>query len=390
MPSDQITLGPETAAMARLADRLTGVLRTLVLSSPLAGLGPIEVARTVGVDKTLVSRLMAALRAPDALAALSALPGTGPLRQFITATRQHGADPAAADAAEQELRTFDRELQRTFGTRTRLDAVIADALPQSRRRHQESARQAVYRGMALIKGVSIDHASVTWIVYPGSSQGAVDIAVVASYTGVRRLRPSARVRLGSSHKTSRPDRPAGLLSAFCRPADLRIESTRDGEHSFYEISTGPVRRDASADVVLTETIHAGAPREGPCADRPRSYGCAVVYAFKRLTLSMIVDEAVWPGCGFTARAYDTALRGIIGYPDSSHESDRLPLEAPVTGAHASDEVLSSTRIPRFGELVRHIAEPLGVRLPRARMFCCDMVYPVYGSQVMLLPVTQVG
>src|SRR4051812_48739689 len=148
------TTHPETADLVRLSDQLTTALRALIGSSPFGGLGPIELARVLGVDKTLTSRLMAALRASDPLAALGSLPGTAPLRQFVRAARRHGADGAAARGAEAELRAFDRELQRSFGTRTRLDAVIADALPQTRRRHQESARQAVYRGMALLKGVS--------------------------------------------------------------------------------------------------------------------------------------------------------------------------------------------------------------------------------------------
>ena len=46
--------------MVRLADELTTSLRLLIDSSPFAGLGPIEITRTLGVDKSFTSRLMSA------------------------------------------------------------------------------------------------------------------------------------------------------------------------------------------------------------------------------------------------------------------------------------------------------------------------------------------
>src|SRR5262245_17976508 len=107
MPPLAAPAQPETSALVALAQRLTDSLRSLIRSSPLDGLGPIELARTLQIDKSFASRLMSALRATDPLAALSALPGTGPLRQFIRAAREHGAEPAAASAAERELHAFD-------------------------------------------------------------------------------------------------------------------------------------------------------------------------------------------------------------------------------------------------------------------------------------------
>jgi hypothetical protein len=385
MPTESITGHPETAAMVRLTDQLTKALRGLIASSPLSGLGPIELARALSVDKTLTSRLMAALRATDQLAALSALPGTGPLRQFVRSARRHGASAASARAAEAELRAFDRELQRSFGTRTRLDAAIADALPQTRQRHQESARQAVYRGMALIKGVSIDLASVTWIVHPSpQAPEAVDIAVLAAFVGIRRLRPTARVRLGSSHRLTRPEAGAKLLPEFCRPADLSIETTRDGEFSYYEISSGPVRRDASTDVFLTERLREVAPRTGPADERTQAYGTAVAHACKRVVLNILVHETVWPGCEFTVRAYDTAVRGPVYLPDPSRDADRLDLDATTTRSIACPEALASFPLPGYPEVMRRLTAPLGIELSECRMFSCEVVYPTYGSQVFMV------
>src|SRR5262245_38773801 len=249
----------EAAAMVRLSGQLTAALRSVIDSSPFAGLGPIEVARILGVDKTLVSRLMSALRAADSLVGLSLLPGVVPLRQFLAAARERGAGARAVQAAERRLRAFDHELQRTFGTRTRLDAVIADALPAARRRHEETARQAVYRGMALIRGVSLDLESITWVVHPSrGNPKRVDLLVLAAFVGMHRLRPTARFRVGGSHSRTRPEAEARLLRKFCRPAGLSIVVSQEKDYTFYEISTGSVRRDAAADLFLTELLPAAA------------------------------------------------------------------------------------------------------------------------------------
>lgn len=389
MPPDPPAAPAEAATLVRLSDQLTTALRAVLDSSPLRGLGPIEVARLLKVDKTLASRLMTALRATDPLAALSALPGSVPLRHFVRAALRHGAAPAAVRAAERELRAFDQELQRTFGTRTGLDALIADTLPDARRRHQEGARQAVFRGMALIKGVSIDLASVTWLVYPSPPPhrpGLVDIAVLAGFTGIRRLRPTARVRLGSSHSRSRPDETATLLRAFGRPRDLSISVEHDGVFTFYEIATGPVRRDAAADVYLTETLPGAAPLSAPVRDgRTLTFGDVLEHPCKRLLLNIVVHPAVWPGCAFALAAYHTAMRGLVVPPDPSREHDRLPLEASVSTAFAGPPWARSSPVPAYPDLLAHLTGPLGWDIAGARVFTCDLVYPLCGSQVSLFP-----
>src|SRR5262249_54641114 len=97
------------ATLARLSDQVTTALRAVLGSPRLKGLGPIEVSRVLGVDKTLASRLMAALRCTDPMAALRALPGTVPLRRLVSAARELGVSAAATGAAERELRHFELE-----------------------------------------------------------------------------------------------------------------------------------------------------------------------------------------------------------------------------------------------------------------------------------------
>jgi hypothetical protein len=386
MPHRSASAQPEAATLIRLSDELTTALRGVIDSSRLRGLGPMEIARTLGIDKTLTSRLLTALRAPDPLAALGSLPGAVPLRQFVRAAREHGASARAVRAADRELLAFDQELQRTFGTRTRLDAALADALPDARRRQQESARQAVHRGLSLIKGVSIDLASVTWLILPSPDHpDRADVIVLAAFLGVHRLRPSARVRFGASHARSRPS--ATLLSEYCQPRGLAISTTREHDLTFYEIASGPIGRDAAADVYFTDLLPGAVPRASAIeGGSPCTFGEAIAHPYKRLALNILIHDEVWPRCDFGLRAYDTALRGMVRVPDASRDADLLPLDASAVRSRATPDVVQSSPIPRFAELLQHVAaargwDPVGAA---PRLFRVELLYPLYGTQIMLV------
>jgi hypothetical protein len=383
----------ETTTIVRLSDELIAALRSVIGSSRLAGLGPIELGRTLGVDKTLASRLMSALRAGDSMVALSLLPGVVPIRQFLAAARQRGAGARAVAIAERRLRAFAHELERAFGTRTRLDALIADALPEARRRHEDTARQAVYRGMALIKGVSIDLECFTWVVHPSRKNAKrVDLLFLASFVGVHRLRPTARFRLGASYRRSQPERGAKLLRRFCRPERVSISSSIEKDYVFYEITTGSVRRDAAADVFLTEFMPENAPRTAPAREKKGAWNVADVLAYpvKRLELVVLVHQDVWPGCEFSAAAYDTAGRGQVRLPDRERDPDRLPLDATVSRSLATAEALRASAVPNYAEILRTLLASHGWKLEAApgraafRKFSCEIAYPLYGTQIMLM------
>lgn len=379
--------------MVRLSEDLTMALRGVIDSSPFAGLGPIEVARIAGVDKTFASRLMSALRTSDPLVALSLLPGVVPLRQFIAAARERGAKASAVQRAERELRAFDHELQRSFGTRTRLDAVIADALPEARRRHEDVARQAVYRGMAMIKGVSIDLESHTWVVHPSrKNPKRVDVLFLAGFIGIHRLRPTARVRVGASYRRTAPEASAKLLRKFCRPADLSVTTSAEKVFTYYEIVGGSARRDSAADMFLTELQEGAAPRTDPAGKRVAwSVGEVVTYPIKRLELTLLIHRDVWRESDFSLQAYDIAGRGLARLPDPERDFDRLSLNATAVRSAADTEALRGSAVPNYAKILEHLTVPLGWTLeassgrPMFRRITFEIAYPLYGAQIMLVP-----
>jgi hypothetical protein len=314
------------------------------------------------------------------------------MRQFLASAREQGAAARAVQAAERSLRAFDHELRRTFGTRTRLDAVIADAVPRARRRQEDTARQAVYRGMALIKGVSIDLESYTWVVHAGRrSSRRVDMLFLGAFVGIHRLRPTARFRVGGSHRETRPGAGAKLLRRFCKPAELSIARSPEKDFMWYEISTGSVRRDAAADVFLTEFLPDAGPRTDPAENKGMwALGDLLVYPVKRLELTLLVHEDVWRECDFSVRCYDTTGRVLVHLPDPEREADRLPVDAAVVRTPADAEALRASPVPNYAEILRHVMSPLGWKLeaasgrPAFRKFSCEVAYPLYGTEVLFV------
>ena len=98
---------------------------------------------------------------------------------------------------------------------------------------------------------------------------------------------------------------------------------------------------------------------------------------------MIVHESVWPACGFSVRAYDTALRGLVQLPDPLREYNRLPIDSSIVRSPANTEALRTFPIPNYPDIVRRLTSSLGWDISGARMFSCEVVYPVYGSLVVL-------
>jgi hypothetical protein len=214
---------------------------------------------------------------------------------------------------------------------------------------------------------------------------------LASFVGIHRLRPRARFRVGASYRHSQPESRAKLLRKLCRPEHVSISSNVEKDYVFYEISSGSVRRDAAADVFLTDFIPEIAPRTAPSREKGVwNVGDVLAYPVKRLELILFVHQGVWPGCDFSVAAYDTAARGQVKLPDAERDSDRLSVEAPVVRSAATPEVLRASAVRDYTDILRGVIESAGWKLesapgrPAFRIFRCEIAYPLYGAQIVLV------
>jgi hypothetical protein len=246
--------------------------------------------------------------------------------------------------------------------------------------------------MAMIKGVSIDLESFTWVVHPSRRNSRrVDLLFLGAFVGIHRLRPTARFRVGASHRHARPEAGARLLREFCHPPHLSVTTSSEKDFTFYEITTGSVRRDAAADLFITEFLPAAANRNAPSREKGSwSVGDVLAYPITRLELSLMVHEDAWPGCEFSLRAYHTAGRALVRLPDPDRDIDRLSIDAAVTRSPVDPETLRASPVPNYAEVLQHVMSPRGWKLlsrsgrPAFRRLRCEIAYPLYGAEILLV------
>lgn len=400
-----LDLGTLSEVGARLQVTLKGALESI----PNAPQRPQALARALRVNKNLTSRLCAALRTQDPLATMSLVPGPAPLRQVIQAAAALGADRDQVKLARHAIEEFESIIRDEFDDRAGLDAVLGTMVPEMRRRHELAAKQAVFRGMESIKGISVDVALVTFVVHPSAETSErVDTALIGGYYGLRRIRPGASIefsiRLSKTPFEQNPLRerlpggngaaggevngevpPDPLLRPFCRPTGLTLNRTDyDGELASYEVAGTAIGRSAAIDVVLGEYYPRYLRSDPPSPGRVRHFDSTIEQPCKVLVFDVLLHESLWPGTGFDLTIYDTTIKGMVDPNDPLRRKSRLSLAESVQPVEGGLAGLRSTHVPQYPELLAHVLGRLGWIDGRFRAHRCTIAYPLYGSQVCLV------
>jgi hypothetical protein len=361
-------------SLSDLGTRLQSSLRRTLDSIPNGPQRPQELAKVLRVNKNLTSRLCAALRTQDPLATMSLVPGPVPLRQMLRAATAIGADRNEVKIATQAVQQFE--------------AVINDEL---------AAKQAVFRGMESVKGVSCDVSVVSFIVHPSATDpGRADALMLGAYFGLRRVRPDAAVKFTAQlGHSSAPNRTrlallgegsdAPLLRDFCRPQNLQVSRTERGNMVAYELTGRAIGRSAAVDVVLAECypgFYSSLPR--PNDGRIRHFDCTIEQPSKLLVMDLLIHDSLWPGASFDALIYDTTIKGMVDPNDADNAKDQFNLGESVQSLGMGAAQLRSSKLPRYVELHEHAMQRMGWDSGAFRALRCQIAYPVYGSQICLI------
>ena len=386
---------------------LVAALRDVLDALPGGAAGTREFSRTLGIDKSLASRVLSSVRASDPLSSLALMPGPAPLRELLRAARKKGVPAPVITRAELAIESYERTLRHQFEHRAGLDAVLSAALPEARKRYEITARQAVFRGTAAIKGISAEVSTVTFILHPGNmiQTGRTEGVMIGGYIGLRRVRPQARMQFtvfpkpdflpppASATQTSEPtptpatshDLHGVLLREFCSPTDLPIHcQVLDNAYKFEVLGT-EVGIASSVNLFLAERY----PRHlnpAPLATGAtwRRVGATIEIPTRRLILDTLIHKSLWQDARLELRAYDTVFRGRASPPDPSRDVDLLPLVESIDDVQGGIADLRSSRLPRYVELIQHACDRMGWNPLEFRAHRCEMQYPMYGAQVIML------
>jgi hypothetical protein len=380
---------------ARTGQTLADTFSALLAAVSPAQAGPVTVARRLGVDKVLASRLLKAARNRDPVAVLQLMPGPDPLRRVLRAATRH-VDASIVAEAEAAVAQFEDLIRGEAGDRSALEAMLSAWLPESRREFELRRKQAAFRAMSQLRGAAANVNVATVLLHPSAEPNRLDVVWIFGLMGLQRLRPDAPLKFATrrvSNSDGTPRRPETLdgvavdgldglrLTEFCSAPAVEIDVQRVGNVVHYTLGKHGFGPRAATDLVFAEVSRADMARFVPAASGRKRYVFAEVSTpVETLVFDAIVHEEVLFGEP-SLHIYDTSFEGVADVNDSARDVDRLDLQESIQSLGAGLARFRTADSPRYVELLRLVCEKLGWSGERFRGYRSRIEYPVYGTQV---------
>jgi hypothetical protein len=181
-------------SIASVAAALRASLTPLLHALAGTPLRPIRLMQRVGLDKSLASRLVQAVRTPSDLEFLHTVPSPTGLRILLERAR-NTADARLLREVEAKVRHFEELLDTLPGGRQTLDAHMGEASSAIRERREQMARQASFKAVSFLFGHCCETLTTALFILPSASSGKVDVVEVHRRIGLQRLAASMALPL---------------------------------------------------------------------------------------------------------------------------------------------------------------------------------------------------
>ena len=354
---------------------------------------PARIVRSTGLDKSLASRLVRALRATSDLEFMHLIPSPTGLRILSDRVKEDVGEEGVSDL-ETAIDLFQELLDSVPGGRAAVDALISESSHDVREKREHVAKQASFKSMSFILGHFCEALTTSIFLVPSANGKAVDGIEVHRRIGLRRMRPSTPLALLSI--LTPPDEEPSDDSVWIESLEGGLGLVNPESFLLGEFSSAPLPElEVVTHHALTTFMLAGDPsvrapahltsafriRNGWArkADTPlipvRGY---VLHTPSRtLVRDVFVAEELYPGA--TPRV-DFRLASPGGYTDDSVEEGRLlgrvelsaPIEQLPLGARAYDVPGIATN----RAAVEAVLERAGHANTRFRGWRCTVTYPV--------------
>lgn len=377
---------------------LSAAVRAVAEAIPGTPHGPVEIARRLGIDKVLASRVLRAAKRRDPVAALHDAPGPEPLRRFIRAARKRGVSDTLVEDANQAVSSFENLIRQEAGDRSALDVILSAWLPEARATFELRRKQAAFRALAQLKGVEANLAYSTAIIHPSDDGEHLDVVWLFSLMGLKRLRPGSPVKFASRRfargqgarlpRTLTGETVDGLdglrLDQFCSDPLPTLNVRQIGEVVHYTLADSGYGLRSACDLVFAEVNLNEMPRylrsEQP---RKRHVFVEVTVPAKLKVFDALVHRDVFPGHDPGLVIYDTAFEGVADPNDPARDIDRLDTSESIQKLGWGLDKFRSGDEPRCADMLQHVWNSLGWNTDDFRGYRCRIDYPLYGSQVVI-------
>jgi hypothetical protein len=354
---------------------------------------PARITLATGLDKSLASRLVRALRSTSDLELMHLVPSPGGLHILADLARRH-ADPASIDNLLAATKRFEALLDSVPGGRAAIDAQISESSLTALVKREHIAKQASFKSMSFLLGHFCDVLTTSLFLVPGKN-GRVDGIEIQRRTGLRRIRPST---------------PLALMSFWSEPDDhaeehaIRIE-TIDGERGakdptgfiLPEFSTQPtpefevVHTGPMTTLVLAGDPNVHAPAQFTTAFRicngwpmvPESHiytlrGYVLHMPCRRMVREVYLAESLFtdasPRVSFLLPGARPAMRPPTD--DGRRQFTEVDLTVAIEQLAPGLPSYTIPGVVNHGAAVRHVLERAGHGDTKFRGWRCAMTYPV--------------
>ncbi len=383
-------------------DLLQGL--TKVLSQiPDTDAGPQQLAKALGIDKVLASRILKALRAPDPMSVVHRVPGPEPMRRLLKASSKLGVDPQDLINANSAVDRFETLIRSEIGDRSALEAILSAWVPEARREFEMRRKQTAFRAMSQLKGAQADVYAEAAIFYPSPDNEHIDIVWIKAVIGLHRLRPGVRVKFTSRRQiedqTGRKTYTlagepvdsisSATLAQYCSTPTPTLEAHHAGEAMHYLLQDLDFGASSSVDLVTCEVNRAEIPRYIPDSKNRKAWASSDInIPSKRMQFDVLVHQDLYNRSFPELKIYDTTINGQADINDPSRDMDQLDLLESIENLGTGTTRFGSSLVPKYRKMIEEVCATLSFDPSLLRGYRCTADYPIHGSQTAMVFSTQ--
>lgn len=374
-------------SLVPLGDRLRSALASLVTALPPGPRTPTALARRLGINRVIASRLLNAIVRPDPLEVIQRLPGPESLRTIVRGCAELGVPRELTSTADDAIDDFAGAIGTLFGTRDALHAAISSQSGLLQARFELDSRYHVFKGMRQVLGIEAETWLTCMFFAPTLDDDVhLDVTTIHGALGMRRLRPDANLTFTFGppyHEPgarSDPSRSSIDLRPYYTRAPAPLETDLVDGRLHHRLIHDALGRDAVVDMLAVSHNARGSQRFAPAARPRRGAAIFVDVPAKLLVCDVLVHETVFPGVTPELLVYVPGARGPADPNDPRRDIDRISVQDRVVAVAAGADRFDLPEVPRYGAMVDLVSRAIAHPPESFRVFRLLMPYPVHGFQ----------
>jgi len=355
---------------------------------------PTRLARAIGLDKSLASRLVRAVDSTSDLDLMHLVPSPGGLRIFADLAVRY-ADPVSVANLRAATERFEELLDKVPGGRASIDAQIAEASDVALLKREHIAKQASFKAMSFLLGHFSDVVTTTLFLLPSRDGRRVDGIEIQRRIGLRRMRPSTPLVLMSiwgdpedaldenaiTFETLDGERgaanPAGfLLPAYSTQPLPRLDVVREGEMTALVLAGDPSLHTPS-QLTSVLCIRNGWPVQ-PESRIQSLRGYVLHTPCRQVVRDVYIAESLYPdatpGVSFMLPGPRPSMRPPR--EDGRRHFSEVDLARSIEQRPSGTQAYNIPGVLNHSAVVRHVLERTGHSTTPFRGWRLAMTYPV--------------